>query len=431
MVSGHGLIEGDPAPSWYAATATPAPVRPALAGERRADVCVVGAGFTGLSAALELASRGFDVVVLEARQTGFGASGRNGGQVCTGFSCGTGPIAAARGEAVADACWNLAAEARDRIAGLVARYNIDCDLRHGYLHAALSPRALDGLRATAEDWTRRGEEGIEILSREALGARLDSPAYHGALRETRAGHLHPLNYCLGLARAAEAEGATIHENSPALRIEGGARPVVHTVTGSVRADHLVLAGNAYLGRLDRWLSRYLMPVGSYILATEPLGEARARALIRDGEAVADTRFIIDYFRLTADTRLLFGGRASYSTLEPADLFRFMRPRMLRVFPQLTDTRGDYCWGGHIGITASRMVQVGRRDGNIWFAHGFSGQGVALAGMCGKLLGEAIAGTAERHDLLAGFRHLPFPGGPLRTPLLVLAVLWYRLRDALG
>ncbi len=416
--------------SWYAASAGPAPRHEPLAGEVSVDVCVIGAGFTGISAALHLAERGYGVAVLEAERVGWGASGRNGGQICTGYNKDMAAIEARVGGAAAQICWDIAEESKALIRERVARHEIACELKWGYLHAANKPGRLDGLKRHADEYARYGYEGCEILGKAALEERLGSRIYHGALWEPGAGHLHPLNYNLGLAGAATAAGARIFEKSAAVRIETGARPVVHTAAGSVRAKFLVLAGNAYLGALSKPLYRRIMPVGSYILATEPLGKDRAKSLIRGDDAVSDSNFIVDYYRLSGDNRMLFGGRASYSTCEPADLFAFMRPRMLNVFPQLADVRADYCWGGDIGITVDRMPDVGRLGDSVFYAQGYSGQGVALSGMCGKLIAEAIAGQAERFDVLARFRHPPFPGGKLRTPLLVLAMLWYRLRDAL-
>jgi gamma-glutamylputrescine oxidase len=276
-----------------------------------------------------------------------------------------------------------------------------------------------------------GYTDTSLLSKAELEEKLGARIYHGALREGGAGHFHPLNYCLGLARAAITAGATIYENARAIEIDTGSTPSARTAQGRVKAKFMIVAGNAYLGRTVPKLYGRVMPVGSYIIATEPLGENRARELIRDGEAVANTKFIVDYFRLTGDTRLLFGGRASYSTLEPADLGAHMRPRLTAVFPQLADAKIDYAWGGFIAITYNRIPDCGRLTPTVYYAHGYSGQGVALAGIYGKLMAEAIRGVAERFDLLARVKHMPFPGGALRTPLLVAAMVYFRIRDALS
>lgn len=419
------------ADSWYAASANPAPAHPRLEGEVRADVCVVGGGFTGISAALHLAERGYDVALLEAERIGWGATGRNGGQICTGFSKGMGVVEDRVGAEAARACWAVAEEAKALIRERVAKHNIDCALKWGYLHAATKPSRMEGLKQYQESLARYGYEDTRLLDRFAMLERLKSPAYHGALWEGGAGHFHPLNYALGLAAAASDAGVAIYERSPVERIATAPQPAAYTAEGVVRANHMVLAGNAYLGSVSRPLYRRIMPVASYVLATEPLGENGAQATLPGDDAVSDTNFIVDYFRLSEDRCMLFGGRASYSQIRPRDLFAFMRPRLLKVFPQLADARLDYCWEGNIGITVDRMPDIGRLSGDVWYAQGYSGQGVALAGIYGKILAEAIAGHAERFDLMARFRHPPFPGGKLRTPLLVLAMLWYRLRDALG
>jgi gamma-glutamylputrescine oxidase len=418
-------------PSFYQATATPSPRHPALEGDIAADVCIVGAGYTGLSAAIELAEAGYKVVVLEAESVGHGASGRNGGQICTGFSSGQEKIEAQLGREDARRCFAMAEEAKGLIRDRIARYGIDCNLRWGYLHVLPKPNRLDGLKAWKAEWDELGYTDTQLIGKEELADKLGTRAYHGALREGGAGHFHPLNYCLGLARAATAAGAAIHEFSRAVEVDTGSKPFVRTQRGKVTARFVIIACNAYLGRLVPKLHGKVMPVTSYIIATEPLGENRARALIRDGEAVADTNFIVDYFRITSDFRMLFGGRASYTTLEPADLGAYMKPRMTKIFPQLRDVRIDFAWGGFIAITYNRIPDCGRLSPTAYYAHGYSGQGVALAGLYGKLMAEAIRGTAERFDLLARVRHLPFPGGPVRVPMLASAMLFYRLRDALS
>jgi len=419
------------ATSYYQATATPFAAQPPLAGDISADVCVIGAGFTGLSAALELARAGYRVVVLEAERVGYGASGRNGGQICTGFSSGQGKIESQLGKADAKKCFDLAQESKQLIVERIAAHKIDCDLQWGYMHAIPKPHQMKELVAWKEEYDALGYTDTSILTKAELEEKLGTRIYHGALREGGAGHFHPLNYCLGLARAALEAGAIIHEGSRVLSVETGAAPSATTAQGTVRAKFMVIAGNAYLGRTVPKLFGKVMPVGSYIIATEPLGENRAKALIRDNEAVANTNFIVDYYRLTKDTRMLFGGRASYSTLEPPNLGAYMRPRMMAVFPQLRDVPVAYAWGGFIAITANRIPDCGRLSPTTYYAHGYSGQGVALAGIYGKLMAEAIRGTAERFDLLARIRHMPFPGGPIRTPMLVAAMLYYRIRDALS
>ena len=419
------------APSYYQATATPSPRHPPLKGQITADICIVGGGYTGLSAAIELAEAGYKVVVLEAETVGHGASGRNGGQICTGFSSGQEKIAAQLGPDDARRCFALAEEAKQLLRDRIDRYSIDCNLRWGYLHVLPKANRFDGLKQWKDEWDALGYTDTTLVSKAELDEKLGTRAYHGALREGGAGHFHPLNYCLGLARAATSAGAVIHEFSRAVEVDTGQKPFVRTADGRVDAKFVIIACNAYLGRLVPKLYGKVMPVTSYIIATEPLGENRARALIRDGEAVADTNFIVDYFRITQDTRMLFGGRASYTTLEPSDLGAYMKPRMTKIFPQLRDAKIDFAWGGFIAITYNRIPDCGRVSPTAYYAHGYSGQGVALAGLYGKLMAEAIRGTAERFDLLSRVRHLPFPGGPVRMPMLASAMLFYRLRDALS
>lgn len=419
------------ATSYYQATRQPFAPCPPLTGDVAADVCIIGAGYTGLSAALELAEHGYKVVVLEAQAVGYGASGRNGGQICTGFSSGQGKIEGQLGKADAREAFAIAEEAKTLLTSRLQTYNIDCDLTWGYLHCIPKAHQFDELKAWQQEYEDLGVKGSTLLTRDELQDKLGTTIYHGALREATAGHVHPLNYCQGLARAAQSHGAIIHEQSPVIEIDDGAKPWARTAAGKVSAKFMIIAGNAYLGKLSRKLHGRVMPVGSYIIATEPLGENRAKSLIRDNEAVANTNFIVDYYRRSKDNRMLFGGRASYSTLEPPNLATYMRPRMTSVFPQLSDVKIDYAWGGFIAITSNRIPDCGRLSPTVYYAHGYSGQGLILAGMYGKLMAEAVRGQAERFDLLAKIRHLPFPGGPLRTPLLVSAMMYYRIRDALS
>jgi gamma-glutamylputrescine oxidase len=419
------------APSYYQASANRTVNCPSLMGDVDADVVVIGAGFTGLSAALELAEAGYKVVVLEAEIIGFGATGRNGGQICTGFSPGQARLEAQLGRADALRCFEIAEEAKKLIEDRIAKFKIDCDLKWGYLHCAVKPGQDKMLREWRDEMEGLGCEGCTVLGKEELGPKLGTSKYYGALREARAGHFHPLNYCLGLAAAAQTAGAVIYEQSRVLEVDTGAKPWARTTRGKVSAKFMVIGGNGYLGKTVKPLYGRVMPVSSFIITTEPLGDDIAHSLIRDDEAVADTNFILDYFRRTADNRLLFGGAANYSTLEPADVGAFMKTRMVKVFPQLREAKISHAWGGYIAITSNRLPDCGRLSPTTYYAHGYSGQGVALAGMYGKLMAEAIRGTAERFDLLAKIKHLPFPGGAVRTPLLVAAMLFYRLRDAWG
>jgi gamma-glutamylputrescine oxidase len=415
--------------SYYAATANPAPARPALAGEITADACVIGGGYTGLSAALHLAERGFKTVLLEAELVGWGASGRNGGQLNTGLRKGPSDLVAMFGREDARRLFQLAEEAKALVRELVARHSIACDLKPGSLYVAYKRGDPDWMAKEVETLSQDfGYEAAQLLSKAELEQRLGSARYFGAIADKGAGHLHPLNYALGLAAAAEAAGVTIHEKSAAVSLGPGE---VRTARGLVKARHILLGCNAYLGGLEPRIAGKIMPISNYIIATESLGEAEAKALIRDDYAVCDTKFVVDYYRLSADRRLLFGGGETYSAREPADIAGFVRPYMLRVFPQLAGKRIDHGWGGRLAITMNRLPHLGRLPGDIYFAQGYSGQGVALSSLAGKLMAEAIAGTAERFDLFARIPHSPFPGGTLlRYPAMVLGMLWYALRDRL-
>jgi gamma-glutamylputrescine oxidase len=345
------------APSYYQATANHVLSFPTLHGDVVADVVVVGAGFTGLSAALELAEAGYKVVVLEAGTVGSGASGRNGGQICTGFSPGQSRLAAQLGKADALKCFVITEDAKRLIEQRIAKYDINCGLQWGYLHCATKPGRAQEFLAWKDEMDTLGYAGCEVLSKAELDTKLGTDKYFGALREARAGHFHALNYCLGLARAAVAAGAEIHENSPVLDVETSAKPCARTAQGKVTAKFMIVAGNAYLGKTVEALYGRVMPVTSFIVTTEKLGANMAQTLIRDNEAVADTNFILDYFRRTQDNRLLFGGGANYSTLEPKDVGAFMKRNMVKVFPQLGDVKIEHAWGflrrpfTHTGIPA--------------------------------------------------------------------------------
>ena len=419
--------------SWYAATAPAVESRPALAGRERADVCVVGAGFTGISAALHLAERGYSVVVLEAERVGWGASGRNGGQVGSGHRESMDDLERALGPSRAASLWALAEEAKAIIAERIARHGIECDWRPGNLLASTRERHLRWMETEAEFCRRRfGYRGYRMLSRAEMREEVASERYVGGRMDEGGGHLHPLKLVLGMAAAAAGAGVRIFEGSRVERIRWNRPAEVSTARGGVvAAEHVILAGNAHLGRLEPRIESRIMPIVNHQLATEPLGERRARSLVRSGACVHSTKFVVDYFRCTPDHRLIFGGGETYSDRPPGDLAGFVRRHMLRVFPQLADVRIDHAWSGRLAITRSRLPHVGRIAPNGFFAHGFSGHGVALTQIAGKLVAEAVAGTAERFDVLADLAHRPFPGGRrLRHPLLVLGMLYYTLRDKL-
>jgi len=418
--------------SWYAASAHPAPLRGALQGETTADVCVVGGGIAGCSTALHLAERGYKVVLLEGRRIAWGASGRSGGQAIFGFAAGQDKLVAQVGRDAARRMFDVSVEALGLLKDRVARHGIDCDLHWGQMHVAIKPRHETELRAWQEELARDyGYGSLRWLDRNEVRGLLATERYLGGLYDTRSGHLHPLNYTLGLAAAAEAAGVRIFEGSEATRLEHGDPVVVHTALGRVRAKHLALCCNAYMDALSPGLRARIMPVGTYIVATEPLGQARIEALMRENIGVTDVNWVLDYFRRSADHRLLFGGRVSYSGLDPLNTERATRARMVRVFPQLADVKIEYAWGGYVDITMSRAPDFGRLAPNVYYLQGFSGHGIALTGMAGRLVAEAIAGQAERFDLFTRLEHRDFPGGrAFRTPALVLAMLWFRLKDLL-
>ena len=418
--------------SWYAATATPLARFPALRGNVRADVCVIGGGYTGLSAALHLAGRGLSVVLLEAHRVGFGASGRNGGQLGSGQRLEQDALERMAGRDTARQLWSFAEEAKDTARGLIERHGIDCDYRPGIVHACWQ----DSEVAHAAAYARKlrddyGYDRIEPLDRDALAAILPSAVYKGGDIDHGAGHLHPLNYALGLARAAVAAGVTIHETTLVHQIDDGPRPVVRTEGGTVDCGHVVLACNGYLGGLNRKVAARVMPINNFIVATEPLGDAARKVLTRD-VAVADTKFVVNYWRLSPDGRLLFGGGESYGYRFPKDIVATVRKPMLQVYPHLRDVRIDHAWGGTLAITMNRMPCFARPGRSVISASGYSGHGVAMATFAGKVMAEAIAGQSGRFDVMAGLPMPRFPGGAaLRSPLLVLAMTWYALRDRLG
>lgn len=422
--------------SWYEASVTRPPAAPALAGSIETDVCVVGGGYAGLSAALELAERGYAVTLLEARQVGWGASGRNGGQALVGFGfAGQEAIEVQLPAADARRTWEVSVDAMHLLHARIERHAIDCDYIPGHLMLAVNARKTRELDAWAQRVAHAYAYPLQSVGPAEIGGWIASERFHSAVFDPRSGHLHPLKYCLGLAAAARAAAARIFEHSAAIGIEHGDRPVVRTTAGAVACRFVVLAGNVYLNdfgkRLAPQLAPRIMPVGTYIVATEPMAAARADALIRERAAAHDTNLVLDYFRLSADNRLLFGGGERHSALTPRNLAARLRQRMLAVFPQLADLQVPHAWGGLVDITMNQAPDFGRLGSNVYYLQGFSGHGLAMAVMAGRLAAEAVAGQAERFDLLSRIRHRPFPGGPmLRMPALVLGMLYYRLRDLL-
>lgn len=423
--------------SYYAATAPREFSHAPLEGAQQADVAIVGGGLAGLSAAIELADRGLAVTLLEARQIGWGASGRNGGQAIHGLACDQAEIEAQLGAQEARRIWAMSLEALALIRQRIERFGIDCDWRDGYLGLAVNARKAGELRQWADRMQRDYGFGTRWIERHEIGDWIASPRYHSGLHDPRSGHLHPLKYSLGLARAAAALGVRLHEGSAVTRLERGSSCTLHTGRGSLRASQVLLAGNVYLQGLAPALEARIMPVGTYIVCSAPMAPERAAALIPSGSAVCDTNFVLDYFRPTPDARLLYGGRVSYSTITPPNLVASMRQRLLASFPQLADLAIDYAWGGFVDISMNRAPDFGRlpaergAGGDIYYLQGFSGHGLALTGLAGRLVAEAMAGDASRFDTFARLRHRRFPGGRwLRKPSLVLGMAYHRLRDLL-
>jgi glycine/D-amino acid oxidase-like deaminating enzyme len=415
--------------SYYAATANDRTRYPRLEGAATADVCVVGGGFSGVATALTLAERGYSVVVLEANVIGWGASGRNGGQVIGGLS-GEHTIKKQLGEAGARMLRELHYRGNDIIEERVARYGIDCDLKHGWLEAAARPRHFAALRQYYDDLVSQGHGAhLELIEPDAFESVLGTRMYHGGLIDRRSGHVHPLNLLTGEARAAASLGVAIHEDSEALRIEGGAKPFVETAHGRVEANTIVLACESG-HRFERGRLRGAMfPTGSYIIATEPLDETTATAINPRDLAVCDSNVVLDYFRLSADRRMIFGGRCNYSNRDPRDIAVTMRPRLVEIFPQLAKTRIAFSWGGRIAITLNRAPMIGRLEPNLYYMQGYCGHGVNATHIAAEIVSDAICGTTERFDLFDRIRHWHLPVNRWTgNQMLALGMLYYRLRD---
>lgn len=419
--------------SYYAASSLPQPDHPVLQGDVVADVCVVGGGFSGLNTALELAERGMSVVLLEAHKIGWGASGRNGGQLIRGVGHGLDQFEGVIGKDGVRQMKLMGLEAVEIVRQRVERFNIACDLTWGYCDLANKPRDLEGFAEEAQELRDLGyRHETRLLQANEVHTVVGSDRYVGGFIDMGSGHLHPLNLALGEAAAAAQLGAKLFENSAVTRIDYGPEVRVHTAQGSVRAKTLVLGCNAYLQGLNPHLSGKVLPAGSYIIATEPLTQAQAHALLPQNMAVCDQRVALDYYRLSADRRLLFGGACHYSGRDPQDIGAYMQPKMLDVFPHLKDVKIDYQWGGMIGIGANRLPQIGRLPDqpNVYYAQAYSGHGVNATHLAGKLLAEAISGQhSTGFDLFNQVPHITFPGGKyLRSPLLALGMLWHRLKE---
>ncbi len=418
------------AASYYAATVNDVTDFAPLLGEQDADVCVIGAGFTGISTALHLAERGYDVHVVEANRVGWGASGRNGGQIIGGIA-GEKTIAKHLGKDVEDVFGELRWAGHEIIRERVQTYGIQCDLKFGYLDVAIKERHLRDIEA---DYERLEKDNFphefKILSKDETREAIGTDAYIGALLNMGNGHLHPLNLCVGEARAAQSLGAMIYEQSPVLDIMKGSRPRVITQQGSITADAVVIAGNAY-HTLERKLRGIMFPVNSFIIATEPLSDETVATINPQDLAVCDPNFVLEYFRLSAEKRLLFGGRCNYFGDDPEVIKKFLRPKLSRIYPQLAGIDVDYAWGGTIGVPINRVPQLGRISPNIFYCQGYSGHGVNVTHLAGRIMADAIAGTVEQFDLFANVKPLVIPGAHLLSkPMVALGMLYYQIKDRL-
>ncbi len=402
-----------------------------LDGACRTDVCIVGGGYTGLSAALHLSQRGFKVLLLEARKVGWGASGRNGGLLGSGQRKGQGFLEKKLGQADARKMWQLAEDAKNLARQTIKDHAIDCDLKPGVAHPDHKPGYAKGTRKYIDHLREHYQyHQIEYLDRQAMAEVTGSDTYYGGSLDTGAGHLHPLNYALGLAAAAQEAGASLHESTIVEGYQAGSPNRIKTSHGTIEADAVILACNGYLGKLENRMAGRIMPINNFIIATEPLDQATVKMINPRDVAIADSRFVINYYRLSADKRLLFGGGENYGRNFPADISSFVRKPMLEIYPKLVDKRIDYAWGGTLAVTLNRMPHFGRLSNKgVYFAQGYSGHGVAMATLGGKIMADAIAGETGNMDLFGKLPTRAFPGGAwLRYPGLVLGMTYYALRD---
>jgi gamma-glutamylputrescine oxidase len=428
---GHGAVAHTT--SYYAASANPSPERPPLKGDIEIDILVVGAGYSGLSTALHLVEKGYKVAIIEAARVGWGASGRNGGQIVNGLNASLQTIKRRYGADTANFVAGLVQEGGEIIRERVKTYDIQCDLKDGNVFTAYTGAHMRELEERLKLWAGYGIRNQEMLDKAALRKHINSDAYAGGMIDHSGGHIHPLNLALGEAAAFEKLGGKIYEQTPAVHVDtNAAKPVVKTEGGSITCKTLVLCGNAYLGHVVPTLTPRVMPVSTQVMATEPLGEERANDLLPTDICVEDVRYILDYFRLSGDKRMLFGGGTVYGGTDPSDIRAKLQPNMDKVFPQLKGVKIEYAWSGNFALSFSRVPQMGRIGNNTYFAHGYSGHGVTGSHTFGRILAEAIDGDRSRFDVFENVPWYPFPGGRLfRVPYSVVGSWWYTLRDKLG
>ena len=425
--------DGSHTASYYAASANPAPERPELIGDHQIDVCIVGAGYSGLSTGLYLAEKGYKVAIIEGARVGWGASGRNGGQIVNGLNASLQTIKKRYGQDTATFVAGLVQEGGEIIRERISTYDIQCDLKDKNIFTGLTSAHMSELEERMKLWASYGLKNQEMLDKDQLRKYVNSDLYEGGMIDHSGGHMHPLNLALGEAAAFEQKGGTIYEMSAVVDVDhAAAQPVVKTAKGSMTCKTLVLCGNAYLGHVVPTLTSRVMPVSTQVMATEPLGEARARELIPSDACVEDIRYILDYYRLSGDNRMLFGGGTVYGGADPSDIKSKLQRNMDKVFPQLKGVKIDYAWSGNFALSFSRVPQMGRIGSNTYFAHGYSGHGVTGSHTFGRILAEAIHGDMTRFDVFAKVPWYPFPGGRMfRVPYSVMGSWWYGLRDKMG
>jgi gamma-glutamylputrescine oxidase len=428
-----GRSAGEHTTSYYAASANPSPERPPLQGDITIDILIVGAGYSGLSTGLHLAEKGYKVAIVEAARVGWGASGRNGGQIVNGLNASLQTIQKRYGADTANFVAGLVQEGGEIIRERIKTYDIQCDLKDGNVFTAFTGAHMRELEDRLKLWQSYGINNQEMLDKEQLRKHVNSDVYAGGVIDHSGGHMHPLNLALGEAAAFEKLGGVIYEHTPAIHVDTeAAKPVVKTDGGSITCNTLVLCGNAYLGHVVPTLTARVMPVSTQVMATEPLGDERARELIPTDVCVEDVRYILDYYRLSADKRMLFGGGTVYGGTDPHDIRAKLLPNMNKVFPQLKGVKIDFAWSGNFALSFSRVPQMGRIGNNTYFAHGYSGHGVTGSHTFGRILSEAINGDRSRFDVFEKVPWYPFPGGRMfRVPYSAAGSWWYALRDKLG
>ncbi|SBS39423.1 Gamma-glutamylputrescine oxidoreductase [Marinomonas spartinae] len=416
--------------SYYANTANQSIRFPSLKGDHETDVCIIGGGYTGLSAALHLSEKGYRVTLLEAHRVGSGASGRNGGQLCQGHNMGHAELSKKVGKQHADLLWEMSVESVELVKHLIQQHQIDCDLKAGVLHVAAKNSHVEDIQQ-AVDYKRNtlGYQKVQYLTKQDVSEALGTPHFHGGELYEDGAHIHPYNFALGLAKAAHENGVQLFEQSEVIHYQSGEQPRVKTPKGTVKANYLLFACNGYLDKLHPQAAKKIMPINNFILATEPLPEAIYNKINPKDYAIADSKFVVNYFRLSADKRLLWGGGENYRSRFPKDIASFVKKHMLEVYPELAHTKIDFSWGGTLAITLNRMPYFAHQEKNVFIAQGYSGHGVALATLAGKLMAEAVSGTAERFNVFSNVPCANFPGGTLlRWPGLVAGMLYYSLRD---